>query len=531
MGHRYIAKPTPDIAIIHAALEAMDAEELRSLIRDIIPSLDDAAEIQLGNLLIDRAAHNASGWAPQGPSPSEVVKIVAFAEEAKKLAEAKAYRVDEYLRQGTNAFLNKDYQAAIEVFRALLIPAGNGSISLGHYEMLDDVLGVDVNICASQYMVSVYMTAMPSSRGQAVLSALDEMDRVGHFWEPLKKMEEAALEPMPQFELFLAQWRTLVEERAMKGSRNHTDDWDRDAHWDRNEDRWLREVVVKIEGSEGLARLARTTRRVSDLSAWCRAIVKTDDWKASLAVYDEASELVADTAYSRGEFFDGAALATQELGGEDLPKRLARAWREVPDMVRLCRWLGSSKTKTDLIQYAKEALLVVPKKAHRQCALLLVLNADFCAAAKLLAAAPGLGWSDEEHPGHLLFPWFCKLFGVFVPCDLEFYRFGDRDSLSDTPRLLTPKVSMLLDRVEVAAPSDAQIRTEIFKAMRKAAEERIEDVVANKYRKRYEHAASLALACVAVDKTPETEAWMAMLRTEYRRFSALQREFNRNLEG
>jgi len=29
---------------------------------------------------------------------------------------------------------------------------------------------------------------------------------------------------------------------------------------------------------------------------------------------------------------------------------------------------------------------------------------DFEAAAKLLASAPGLGWSDGEHPGHLLFP-------------------------------------------------------------------------------------------------------------------------------
>jgi len=40
-----------------------------------------------------------------------------------------------------------------------------------------------------------------------------------------------------------------------------------------------------------------------------------------------------------------------------------------------------------------------------------VHQGEFEAAAKLLASAPGLGWSDSEHPGHMLFHVFCQLLG------------------------------------------------------------------------------------------------------------------------
>ena len=37
MPRRRLAKPTPDASMTEAALDAMDADELRALLRDIIP--------------------------------------------------------------------------------------------------------------------------------------------------------------------------------------------------------------------------------------------------------------------------------------------------------------------------------------------------------------------------------------------------------------------------------------------------------------------------------------------------------------
>ena len=148
MPRRRLAKPTPDASMTEAALDAMDADELRALLHDIIPWLDESTHARLVNALVDRAARSPSGWVPDGPTDAVVTEIVAFAEAAKGVGSADPSDVDDYLRQGSNAFLRKDYSIAYQIFRALLLPVGNVDIDLGQHEMLDEVLGVDVAACA-----------------------------------------------------------------------------------------------------------------------------------------------------------------------------------------------------------------------------------------------------------------------------------------------------------------------------------------------------------------------------------------------
>ena len=520
MARRRTPKPTPDSSVTEAALDAMDAQELRELIRDIIPWLDEATHARMVNGLVDRAARNRSGWLPAGPANQVVADIVEFAAAARRVGYAQPWEIDEYLRLGSNAFLGKDYRAALEIFRALLIPISDGDIDLGQHEMVDEVLGVDVQACAAQYVVSVYMTATKQHRAKAVLSAIDEMHSTGLFWEPLREMERVAVEPFPEFDFFLAQWRALVEERVAR---------ERNSDWDADEDRWRREVVARMEGTDGLARVARATKRADDLHAWCSALVEVKDWRAALKAFDEAAELVTDKMYAVGVFLDGAALAAQELGRKDLPKRLERAWRQAPTMIRLRRWLGSSRHKKALRQRAADSLLACPKQAHRQRALLHLLLGDLAPAATLLARAPGLGWSDGDHPGHLLFPLFCYLFGgIELPTEAA----RDYDELSlmparDEQQQDTPEIAMLVQLADVAASIDSRTRTAVLKAMRRAAEKRIAGVTENKRRRHYGHAASLALLCAQIDATPEAAAWLAAIRDRYRRYPALQRELSR----
>ena len=340
-------------------------------------------------------------------------------------------------------------------------------------------------------------------------------------------MERVAVEPLPDFDEFLPQWRVLVEESV---SRERCNDWDTD------EDRWLREVVQRLEGADGLATIARSTGRSDDLQAWCSTLVEAGDWNAALTAHEEAAEIVTDKTYSQGSFLDGAALAAQELGRKDLPSRLEQAWRKAPSVLRLGRWLDSAGSNTVMKKRSTAALNVCPKQAHRQRALLYILLEDFKPAAKLLASAPGLGWSQSEHPGHLLFPVFCRLLsdgawrfeqdarslGVH---GMDIDALESLSTVRDEPRLSAPSADELIEKAGIGAVANDTERAAVIRAMRTAAEKRIDGVTENKRRRYYGHAASLAVACVAVDPTPKTTEWMTAIRIEYRRYPALQREF------
>lgn len=515
---------------LDTALATMSAEALREVVHEVLLELDDRAHARVVASLIARAARTGVGWAPAPVTDEQVSEVLGFAKAAERVGQADPSQVDEYLRRGSAAFLRKDYASAHRIFGALLPPIGEGNIDLGQHELVDDVLGADVAECATQYVVSAYMLAPVAERAEAVRAAIDEVDGVGHFWEPLREMERVAVEPLPDLAAFLPRWRTLI---ASKPATQRTSDWDTE------EDRWLREVVQRLEGAEGLAKVARTTKRADDLRAWCKSLVEAKDWQAALKAFDEAAELVTDKDYARGEFLDGAALAAQSLERRDLASYFERAWRASPSMSRLRRWLGSASTKAALGKRVGEGLEACPKQATRQRALLHLLSHDFAAAAKLLASAPGLGWSNGEHPGHLLVPLFAQLLGASrTPArrDLDpmFHRGADLDELEamtaePEPRLATPEVDVLLGLAGVAGIADATSRRAVLAAMKKSAESRVAGVTEQKRRRHYGHAAELVATCVACDKTDETKRWAAALQAEYKRFPALRDELERAL--
>ena len=518
---------------LDTALATMSAEALREVVHEVLLELDDRAHARVVASLIARVVRTGVGWAPAPVTDEQVTEVLAFVKAAERIGQADPSEVDEYLRRGSAAFLRKDYASAQRIFGALLPPIGERNIDLGQHELVDEVLGADVAECAAQYVVSSYMLAPVAERAEAVRAAIDEVHGVGHFWEPLRELERVAVEPLPDLDAFLPRWRALIEN---KPAAKRTSDWDTE------EDRWLREVVQRLEGAEGLAKVARTTKRADDLRAWCKSLVEAKDWPTALKAFCEAAELVTDKDYARGEFLDGAALAAQSLERKDLASHFERAWRASPSMSRLRRWLGCASTKAALGKRVGEALEACPKQASRQRALLHLLSHDFAAAAKLLASAPGLGWSNGEHPGHLVFPLFAQLLGASRTAarrDLEpiLHRGADLDELEamtadpEEPRLTTPEVDALLGLAGVAGISEATSRRAALAAMKKAAESRVAGVTEQKRRRHYGHAAELVATCVACDKTDETKRWAAALQAEYKRFPALRDELERALRA
>jgi len=166
-------------------------------------------------------------------------------------------------------------------------------------------------------------------------------------------------------------------------------------------------------------------------------------------------------------------------------------------------------------------------KAARQRALLHILRGEFDVAATLLAEAPGLGWSDDEHPGHLVFPIFVELLGgdrSAIPATPDY---DERFSLlnNSSPKLHAPTLDDLLQLADLSLSQSDAARASMVASLRSAAEARVDGVAEHKRRRQYGHAASLAVQCAKADGSKEARAWLDALMDKYRRFSALKREF------
>jgi hypothetical protein len=68
-----------DVSIVDEALDAMGAEDLRELVRGLLPWLDDKTYARVTNELIGRAARSETEWEPSGPTDED------FAEAAQRV--------------------------------------------------------------------------------------------------------------------------------------------------------------------------------------------------------------------------------------------------------------------------------------------------------------------------------------------------------------------------------------------------------------------------------------------------------------
>ena len=84
-------------------------------------------------------------------------------------------------------------------------------------------------------------------RANDVWAAIATLGEPGRPWLPLQEIERGAVEPLPGFDEFLPGWRALLEEATSDA---------KSGDWESDEDRWLREVVERLDGADGLAKRA-----------------------------------------------------------------------------------------------------------------------------------------------------------------------------------------------------------------------------------------------------------------------------------
>jgi hypothetical protein len=514
----------------------MTAPELRAFVRAVLDEFEDEQRGRLIDSLMTRAARGDAGWKPNRPSSRIVNDARSFADAARQVGYANPDDVSEHLRLASRALLAGDHASARAVFEALLLPISTVDIDLGQHELVDEVLSVDVHTCIAQYVTSVYTTTPLPDRPGAVFKAIENVKPIGSMLNPIAEMEGVSAGALPDLGAFLPRWvKHLGRRRPPK------DDWESD------HERWLREAVLRLDGANGLERLARKTKRPQACLAWCEALVDRGDWAGALHAYD-ASAVLVGKSHRRGELLDGAALAAKQLKRPDSVERLAAAWHAAPTLPRLLRWLVTEdRSPTDLRAKARKIVSRCPKTAGRQLGLLRLLACDISAAADLLSQAPGLGWSSDEHPGHVLFPSFAVLLARRNSTRVSEALLADLDSTGRDPLELlppddverratvtTPSIATLIKHASsTIIVADEDLRS-MVDAMRVAAERRVEGVLGNSRRRHYAHAAMLVASCVAL--APEAggedlSAWMMGLRQTYSRRHAFREELRRAMES
>ncbi len=526
MGRQRIPRKEADGGDVAGALRALDADQLRAFIGETLERLDPDERGRIEDALLRRAAARG-GYRPAAPSPETVDEVLAFAKAARRVGHAEPMEVDEYLRRGITASLAGEHALARRVFDALLVTIAEVEIDLGQHEMVEEVLSVDLHDCVGRYLLSVYLETPTRARVDAIVTAIEKVNGLGALIEPVRAMEEALGHALPENEAFLDAWIKRLESSARSKD-----------EWESEHERWLRDAVARREGTPGLARIARSTKRPQAVAAWCNAVAKDGDWKKALAAYEEAVTLVSSGVWT-GEFLDGAALAASKLGRKDTAKRLEAAWVGAPSLARLLRWLVADGANAATIR-KRAAATIDASRSKRLRAFLHVIVGDIPSAAKILKSAPGLGWSSDDHPGHLLFPVFAWLLADGTPKGVSE---GVVDVLKQAPRALldahlevdegstkvsTPTVLDVLERASVRA--NVEDRAAVLDAMRTAASKRTDGVTGEKRRRHYDHAARLVGCCVEGDRQGSAK-WLEALRVGTSRFPAYQAALRAALGG
>ena len=530
MGRRFPQKQADGGGDVAAALRALDAEELRAFIGDALERLDPDERGPIEDALLRRAAARG-GYRPAAPSPEIVDEVLEFAKAARRVAHADPMEVDEYLRHGITASLAGEHATARRVFEALLFPIAEAEIDLGQHEMVEEVLSVDLHDCVGRYLLSVYLDTPTRARVDAIVTAIEKVNGLGALIEPVRAMEEALGHALPENEAFLDAWIKRLESSSSGKE-----------EWESEHERWLRDAVARREGTPGLVRIARATKRPQAVAAWCDAVVKHGDWKQALAAYEEAVTLVTSGLWTGG-FLDGAALAASKLGRKDATKKLEAAWVGAPSLARILRWLVADDANAATIRKRAAATIdASPTRSKRLHAFLHVIVGDVPSAANALKSAPGLGWSSDDHPGHLLFAVFAWLLGDGTPKGvsvgvLEVLKQPPRslldvhlDAEEGSTKLPTPTVIDVLERASVRANVAPNDRAAALDAMRTAASKRTDGVTGEKRRRHYDHAATLVGCCVEADRQGSV-AWLEALRARTSRFPAYQEALRAALGG
>ena len=202
---------------VETALGSLSREQLCDFLRTYARSLDEAGRRTFDEalLLFDRGT--GSGLFPiSRRDPCLLDDINDFIQDAQGHGEGgDFFEFDELLERIANVCQRGDYASARSAYEALLgavASAVNGSTE--HDDLAAEIFTTMMSDASARYLVALYETTPDQARAETIWAALEGPARVGHLLEPLSTLERYAQDPLPDFDAFVAQWVSLLEEKV-----------------------------------------------------------------------------------------------------------------------------------------------------------------------------------------------------------------------------------------------------------------------------------------------------------------------------
>jgi len=450
-------------------------------------------------------------------------------------------RITAYFQQADQAFISGFLQEALTVYEPLMILFARGHSSL--YE-----IPIDRNETKARYLRCLYELTPLTQRGHRLLQVLADLEgSPGYFFNPehydydgptLQDIAQTRLEPLPEQEVFLVQWISLLQDsdKVLEAS-------------------LLLEAVHLQQGIDGVRRLARSWG--SRQPRGYRYLLEVLEQNQAYAeITDAAQEAFKELPVSlqRGKIAGRAVRAAAQL--QDTSLLLAMKQElcySVPNDVHASLLLEEASLQ-DSLQEELLSLACCTGIADTPLKIKVLLmqgKLTEAAAGKNFDQLPSdaLGWSisfnRKDRPTGLIFAAVLAYFAgdrineavTIVDIFSEYtkpawseqalYAHPEHHELHTEGYLLR---KLMLEGISTAAITGT-CRQQLFQWALQMGNQRIHDIVSRTYRKSYHKAAAvlcgLCEALILMGRQPEARQMLLEFRNvRYPRHSSFKRELD-----
>ncbi|MBC7250396.1 MAG: hypothetical protein H5T62_08920 [Anaerolineae bacterium] len=424
---------------------------------------------------------------------------------------------------------------------------------------LFDLIDLDQREVIARYLRAVYET---TSLVQRPSTLYEEMSRFAGYSYPsresvmLEDLIQISSHPLPDREAFLKAWIAFLHTQSEPRA-----------------DVWLREAVRMAEGTAGLERLARTEGRAHPRAYldWFAALEEAGQHDRVLAAAREALETLPRGLPIRAAIADHLCAAASVLKDPESLRsgrweafvakptlaRLLDLWEAFPVGEECLSWMQRAVKQMEQVRSRDTsaahpyypALDDLERPALPTDALLAharLLAGDLASAHRAVADKKVLGWSSASSDQALVVSWLLVLLcgqpreALSPNLEILWLRSLQVTTSGGWMYGLTAgaELSRRADRIYAAhlarERESGRLRLgaeeeEVYLAWcLDVARKRVEAIVANQYRKSYDKAANLTVACAEVlrrrGEARWADAWVREIRERFPRHRAFQRE-------
>lgn len=396
---------------LERALEALDLEGLRGVLRALLSTRSSAVPAALEDAVIELAARRLGRGDFCGPDEALFDDAQRFLKLGKKKGALDAAQFRALALRARRQVLRGEYAVARLTYELLLGHGPDTEILPRSREVEESYAELVAGPFAGSYLLSVIGVERPEKRVAALFEAVERVGMIAPLAQPLALLEAASLRPIEGFDALVSGWVAALSEIS---------DGTRKSLVHNAVDGLLAEGLERLEGLSGIARMARRSNDLAHYRTWLTRLSDLGQHAQALAVVDEAEAMLTEP-FARGLVLDAGAYFARELGE---PARalgyLERALAEDPSVVRLARFLLSDEPARGVLlerirgleapkQLALGAtpgpgLLRRPLPINaRMRALTLALQGAIAPLGSALEDARD-DWSDDGHPGPIAFP-------------------------------------------------------------------------------------------------------------------------------